>query len=148
MIRKQTFVIISLSLFIIQSANAIEKIVINGLFKDKAIVTIDGKQRVLKKGKVSPEGALLIESNSKEAIIKLEQKAFPLNMTIKNKLSELHAPFTKIGAKIHTDQKLELKKVTLSMEINSQKNIDNLISTLKDYQYIDFEDIWNGKLDV
>ena len=50
---------------------AIEKIVVNGLFKNKAIVTIDGKQRVLKKGKASPEGAVLLESDSKEAIIEI-----------------------------------------------------------------------------
>jgi aspartyl protease family protein len=54
-----------------QHSIAIEKIVVNGLFKNKAIVTIDGKQRVLRKGKISPEGALLIESNSKEAIIEV-----------------------------------------------------------------------------
>lgn len=53
-------------------AIAVDKIVINGLFKDKAIVTIDGKQRVLKKGKASPEGVLLIEANSKQAVIEIE----------------------------------------------------------------------------
>lgn len=61
-------------LFVFQSSFAIEKIVINGLFKNKAIVTIDGKQRVLKVGKISPEGALLIESNSKQAIIEINGK--------------------------------------------------------------------------
>ncbi len=61
-----------LMLLVSFSAIAVEKIVINGLFKDKAIVTIDGKQRVLKKGKVSPEGALLIGANSKQAIIEIE----------------------------------------------------------------------------
>jgi aspartyl protease family protein len=59
-------------LFIHQPSFAIDKIVINGLFKDKAIVSIDGKQRVLRKGKPSPEGVLLIESNSKEAIIEID----------------------------------------------------------------------------
>jgi aspartyl protease family protein len=37
-------------------------------------VTIDGKQRVLRAGKASPEGVLLIESNSKEAIIEIDGK--------------------------------------------------------------------------
>lgn len=63
-----------LALFANSPVMAIEKIIINGLFKDKAIVTIDGKQRVLKKGKPSPEGVLLIEANSKEAIIEIEGK--------------------------------------------------------------------------
>lgn len=59
---------------------AVEKIVVNGLFQDKAIVSIDGKQRVLKKGKASPEGVLLIKANSKEAIIEIngEQKTYTL----------------------------------------------------------------------
>ncbi len=61
-----------LMLFISFPAIAVEKLVINGLFKDKAIVTIDGKQRVLKKGKASPEGVLLIEANSKQAVIEIE----------------------------------------------------------------------------
>jgi aspartyl protease family protein len=69
-----------------QSSFAIDKIVINGLFKDKAIVSIDGKQRVLKKGKASPEGALLIQSNSKEAIIEIngEQNTYTLGTEIGN----------------------------------------------------------------
>jgi aspartyl protease family protein len=72
---KNTYVniLLCLSAFMMSnSAIAIDKIVVNGLFKDKAIVTIDGKQRVLKKGKASPEGALLIEANSQQAIIEIE----------------------------------------------------------------------------
>ena len=73
-------------LFIYQSSFAVNKIVINGLFKDKAIVSIDGKQRVLKKGKPSPEGVLLIESNSKEAIIEIngQQNTYVLGTQIGN----------------------------------------------------------------
>ncbi len=71
--KKLNVIIISITfLFTNQSSFAIDKIVINGLFKDKAIVSIDGKQRVLRKGKPSPEGVLLIESNSKEAIIEID----------------------------------------------------------------------------
>jgi aspartyl protease family protein len=71
-------------LFNAQLTFAIDKIVINGLFKDKAIVTIDGKQRVLKKGKKSPEGALLVESDSKQAIIEVngQQQTYTLGSHI------------------------------------------------------------------
>lgn len=81
-----TSTLVFLPLFASTSAIAIEKIVINGLFKDKAIVTIDGKQRVLKKGKTSPEGVLLIEANSKEAVIEIngEQEAYTLGTHIGN----------------------------------------------------------------
>ncbi len=50
---------------------AIEKISIHGLFKNKAIVEIDGKQRVLSVGKKSPEGVSLISANSKEAVLEI-----------------------------------------------------------------------------
>ena len=53
-------------------AYAVGKIKVVGLFKDKAIVTIDGKQRVLSKGKTSPEGILLISANSREAVIEID----------------------------------------------------------------------------
>jgi aspartyl protease family protein len=73
-------------LFINHSTFAIDKIVINGLFKDKAIVSIDGKQRVLRKDEPSPEGVLLIESNSKEAIIEIDgqQDTYTLGTQIGN----------------------------------------------------------------
>jgi aspartyl protease family protein len=86
-INSKTHILLFTSLFFLSSTSvcfAIDKIVINGLFKDKAIVTIDGKQRVLRKGKASPEGALLIESNSKEAIIEIngEQETYSLGSHI------------------------------------------------------------------
>ena len=85
---KNLITIFTCSIFLIasQPSFAIDKIVINGLFKDKAIATIDGKQRVLKKGKTSPEGVLLIESNSKEAIIEIDgqQKTYTLGTHIGN----------------------------------------------------------------
>ena len=43
-----------------------------GLFRNKAIVKIDGKQRILKPGKPSPEGVLLISSNSNEAVLEID----------------------------------------------------------------------------
>ena len=46
-------------------------IVVKGLFKNGAVLDIDGQQRMLKVGKVSPEGILLIEADSKKAVIEL-----------------------------------------------------------------------------
>jgi aspartyl protease family protein len=50
---------------------AVEKITVVGLFKDKAIVTIDGKQCILSPGKTSPEGIKLISANSREAVLEI-----------------------------------------------------------------------------
>jgi len=73
-------------LLLILSMNvfAVEKITISGLFKNKAIVTIDGKQRLLKVGEPSPEGVLLISANAKEAVIEIDgkQKTYTLGQHI------------------------------------------------------------------
>jgi len=55
-----------------------------GLFRNKAIVKIDGVQRILKLGKVSPEGAKLISSTSNEAVIEIDgvQRSYQLGSHI------------------------------------------------------------------
>ncbi|MEE8055699.1 MAG: TIGR02281 family clan AA aspartic protease [Gammaproteobacteria bacterium] len=53
-------------------AFAVDKLVVLGLFTDKAVVEIDGKQRVLTVGKTSPEGVTLVSANSKEAILEVD----------------------------------------------------------------------------
>ncbi len=67
-------------IFACNLAFAVEQIMVNGLFKDKAIVTIDGKRSVLRKGERAANGILLIKANSKEAIIEFngEQKTYSL----------------------------------------------------------------------
>lgn len=53
---------------------AIDKITVLGLFTDKAIIEIDGKQRLLKAGETSPEGISLISANSREAVLEIDGK--------------------------------------------------------------------------
>ena len=50
------------------------EIMVLGLFKNKAIVNIDGKQRTLKKGKKSPEGVILVFADSDSAILEVDGK--------------------------------------------------------------------------
>ena len=47
---------------------------VKGLFKNTAVAIIDGQQRILKVGKPSPEGVLLISANSKEAVVEINGK--------------------------------------------------------------------------
>lgn len=63
-----------------------EKITVVGLFRNKALVDIDGKQRLLSAGKMSPEGILLISANSKLAVIEINgiQHEFTLHDGITN----------------------------------------------------------------
>jgi aspartyl protease family protein len=57
---------------------AVESIRVMALFSNKAMVEIDGNSRLLKVGKRSPEGVLLISADSSEAVIEIdgEQKSY------------------------------------------------------------------------
>lgn len=59
-----------------QSASlmAVERIKVMALFQNKAMVQIDGKQRLLKAGKKSPEGVLLVSADANEAVIEVNGK--------------------------------------------------------------------------
>ena len=71
--------IVTVALLVSQQGWATE-IVVNGLFSNKAVVTIDGQQRILKPGKRSREGVMLISADSRSALIEVDgqQKRFEL----------------------------------------------------------------------
>lgn len=48
------------------------EIIVKGLFKNGAIAEINGKQRMLKVGKRSPEGVLLISADSSKAVAEVD----------------------------------------------------------------------------
>ncbi len=62
------------------AATAVEKITVVGLFKDTAIVVIDGTRRLLRSGDTSPEGVTLISATSAQAVMEIdgEQKRYGL----------------------------------------------------------------------
>lgn len=53
-------------------AGAVEQVSLQALFKDKAIVVIDGKRRVLKSGEPSPEGVRLKATDTQDETATLE----------------------------------------------------------------------------
>jgi aspartyl protease family protein len=55
-------------------AVAVEKIVVLGLFRDRAILSVDGVQRVLAAGETSPEGVLLVSADSSAAVLEIDGK--------------------------------------------------------------------------
>lgn len=63
---------ITTALLIASTSQAVEKVSVKGLFKGKAILVIDGKQRLLKAGETSPEGVKLVSADSKEAVIEID----------------------------------------------------------------------------
>ena len=52
--------------------SAAPQIVVQGLFRDRAVVTIDGKQRILRVGERTPEGVKLISADSQEALLEID----------------------------------------------------------------------------
>lgn len=71
--RKQiTALLAAVALLAGAGVQAVEKVSIKGLFKDKAILVIDGKQRLLRTGETSPEGVKLVKADSREAVIEID----------------------------------------------------------------------------
>ncbi|MDH5435814.1 MAG: TIGR02281 family clan AA aspartic protease [Gammaproteobacteria bacterium] len=71
-------------MFCFFNVHAIEKIVVMALFQDKVMLRIDGENRLLSKGKVSPEGIRVISVNSNEAVLEFngQKKSYPLGSHI------------------------------------------------------------------
>jgi aspartyl protease family protein len=59
------------------TAGAVETISLQALFKDKAILTIDGARRVLKAGDASPEGVKLVSTDTQEELATVEIEGKP-----------------------------------------------------------------------
>jgi aspartyl protease family protein len=53
-------------------AEAVESISLQALFKDKAIIVVDGARRVLKSGEESPEGVKLLATDTREEQAEIE----------------------------------------------------------------------------
>jgi len=57
------------------SCQAIDAVItVHGLFRDKAVLKIDGKRRLLTTGETSPEGIRLVRASSKEAVLEIDGK--------------------------------------------------------------------------
>lgn len=68
------------TIFAGRAAWAATAMVVLGLFKDKAVVSIDGQQRVLGVGQTSPEGVRLISANSSEAVLERNGRRVTLTL--------------------------------------------------------------------
>lgn len=81
---------------------AVEQISVEALFSGQAMVMVDGKRRLLKLNKASPEGLLLISANSREAVIEYEGKrqTYPLGSHVSTNFSKPE----QVSAKIWRDQ--------------------------------------------
>ncbi len=70
----------------VSPVHAVERIRVLALFKDKAIIELDGERRLLYAGSTSPEGITVIAATSREVILEIEgqQKRYSLGSHIGN----------------------------------------------------------------
>jgi aspartyl protease family protein len=60
--------------------NAVENIEVQGLFSNKAVISIGGKRHILAVGKLSPEGVKLISVNSSGAVLAVDGQQEQYNL--------------------------------------------------------------------
>ena len=83
---------------------------------------------------------------SKVLINLLGEKLNPLNTQIKNKIAEVLAPLTGIGAQANFDPELEQDYIQLNYQIRSTKDQKKLILALEQFNYQKIKDIFKGDL--
>jgi aspartyl protease family protein len=75
---------------------AVTKLSVVALFKDKAMVVLDGKQTLLRKGKRSRQGVMLVSADAKGAVLEIDgiTKNYPLGRQISTqfKAADTSAP--------------------------------------------------------
>ncbi|MCR4347588.1 MAG: retroviral-like aspartic protease family protein [Sulfuricaulis sp.] len=69
---KTKLIILTGLLLAANPASAVEKISLQALFKDKAIIVVDGARRILKSGEESPEGVKLLATDTQEEKAEIE----------------------------------------------------------------------------
>ena len=71
-------------------AAAVERIEVMALFKDRAVMRLDGRQRMLVAGERSPEGVLLLEADANGAMVEVDGERRTLGLG--NRISSSYAP--------------------------------------------------------
>ena len=79
----KNFLLSSLCCFILlfqSTVNAFEKLEVQGLFSNKAVLFIDGKRHILAVGKTSPEGVKVVSVNRSGAVLEVDGKQKSYNL--------------------------------------------------------------------
>lgn len=74
------------------------EVTVKGLFAGRAVLEINGESHLLKAGERSPEGVLLISSNSREAVVEIDgrRQTLTLSQQIAGSFSEAHSEIVRI----------------------------------------------------
>jgi aspartyl protease family protein len=76
--------------FFSSGSYAVEKIDVEGLFSNKAVLMIDGNRHILAVGEVSPEGVKVVSADSRGAVLEVDgvKKQFHLGNTVSTSFAE------------------------------------------------------------
>ncbi len=82
--KKRSLLIKIFLLLFLSKAYAVEKIEVQGLFSNKAVVMIDGTRHIIAVGETSPEGVKVISASSRGAVLEIDgkQKQYDLGSAI------------------------------------------------------------------
>ncbi|MCK5396267.1 MAG: TIGR02281 family clan AA aspartic protease [Gammaproteobacteria bacterium] len=83
------------------AANAVEKIEVQGLFANKAVLSVDGKRYVLATGEVSPEGVKVVSADSRGAVLEIDGQQEQYNLGDTNTVSTMFSERKKHQEKIY-----------------------------------------------
>lgn len=79
--KKQLLILTTyLPLLFLTNAYAVEKLEVQGLFSNKAVLMVDGKRHVIAVGETSPEGVKVISANSRGAVLEVDGKQEQYNL--------------------------------------------------------------------
>lgn len=84
-------------------AVAASTVEVKGLFAGSALLIIDGKQRLLKQGRRSPEGVLLVSANSKFAVVEVDGQRHKL--TVSRRISSGFQKAEKATVRLQSDSR-------------------------------------------
>lgn len=84
--------------FCAATAHAIEKLEVQGLFSNKAVIKVDGKRHVLAVGLTSPEGVKVVSINAHGAVLEVagKQKQYDLGSNVSTSFEKRKSSTEKI----------------------------------------------------
>ncbi|GAB1263148.1 retropepsin-like aspartic protease family protein [Aurantivibrio plasticivorans] len=97
--KKSWLIIFSLLACAVMPVAALD-ISVQGLYRGGAILIIDGKQRVLKEGKRSPEGVLLVSADANQAVLDIDgtQQTVALSKSISTSFKKAEKSVVRIAS--------------------------------------------------
>jgi len=98
------------------ACGATTSIEVNGLFGKQAVLTINGKQRILRRGQKSPEGVTLVSSTLSHALIRFEDMELKLDLS-----SRIAGGFKAVEKNVITVPADELGQYRVQLSVNGQQ---------------------------